>query len=102
MNRRSSCQREFGYWEVLRAWWTVRGAWRIKCPSCGERSPAALGGLLLSVSILLIPPWFLAERLSESIPLYDRTLLFPALIAAFSVLVPFVALYGRKPREGGH
>jgi len=102
MNCCWSCQREFGYWEVWRSLWRA-GRPRIKCPSCGKGSFAAWSGYLLSfVSAFLWIVISIRVFFDLEVPLFSKLLII--LFAGFSLSLPlpFVALYGKKPKDVEH
>ena len=105
MNRCSSCQREFGYWEVWRSLWTLRLRPRISCSSCGNRSSPAWSSMLFSfvfgfLWIVLSIRWLL--DLGLEVPLFYRLLIIPIVGFLLSLPLPFSARYGRKPRNVEH
>ena len=102
MNRCSSCERKFGYWEVWRSFW--RAGWaRIKCPSCGKGSSPAWSGMLLSFVLGFL--WIvLSIRLLVylEVPLFSRLLIISITGLLLSLPLPFVARYGWKPKGVMH
>jgi len=110
MNHCWSCEREFGYWEVWRSGWNLKLGGKIKCLSCGEWSSIPLGRALLVSSIIGIPVLFLAFRTPEFvmdrlsgpaflIPLVLTLVVSLSLLLVLSLFVPFVPLYGQKPKD---
>ena len=113
MNCCWSCHKEFGYWEVWRSWWASQWGWRaqsITCPSCGEHNFAASGGRLLLNGLIIIPMVYLVIRLvdlipqlaSDPVPVLAHLVVMGFLVFMLSLLVPFVALYGRGPKDVEH
>ena len=117
MNRCRSCEREFGYWEVCRSWWTLRLRPRITCVSCGERNPTAMFGWLSGGCVGWIPLLVMifvpqVSAFVEGLFLSVDHLLVRTILAVLVVYVPLYLLltllfslfpvYGRKPKDVKH
>ena len=102
MNRCSSCQREFGYWEVWRSFWRA-GPPRIECPSCGKRSSPAWVVLLLSFVLCYFWVVFsIRWGLDLEVPFLLWPLIFAIVGFLLSLPLPFFARYGGKPKDVDH
>jgi CXXC-20-CXXC protein len=110
MNCCWSCHQEFGYWEIWRSWWASQWGARaqsITCPSCGEYNFAASGGrfLLNVLTIILVVYWvirlldLIPQSASYPVSILAYLVVIGFLVFVFSFLVPFVALFGRKPKH---
>ena len=96
MNRCSSCEGEFGYWEVWRSFWKA-GLPRIQCPSCGKKSFPALVGVLLSLVLAFF--WVLLSIRTVvylQVTLILRVLLIPIIGFFLSLPLPLLARYGQE------
>ena len=105
MNRCSSCQREFGYWEV----WRSSSFKGVKCSSCGKRHSAGffggLPGFVAAVIPILVAVYFppataLLERLSDRFGNFiGFGLIYLPLYFLLRFLLPLFPLLGRKPED---
>ena len=97
MNRCWSCQEEFGYWEIWRSWWKVKGASKIRCPSCGERNSVLPNRGMLPQLLIMPPSAIIPYLVFPTADFFFKIVMMGFLYALFSFLVPLFPLYGRKP-----
>ena len=98
----SSCQREFGYWEVWRSISRWKGVWEINCRHCGERNSATRYGQRRCSIFIGMPAFLIAFIINWK---YDLDFFSGFVILLFFVLVfsffgPLARPYdGRKPKD---